>query len=749
MSLPPYPDSDAKADAVALQINRPPRRLPPHHADTTSPETSPSDAAASVEDAPSASSQPEATDQTEPPVIAGSTSGSSPRAGDRRRGLGQQWLLISVCFLVLVPVVSSIIQHGTGGWVPDGDDAWVARRTMQVVSSSPPLIGQESTASDEPTESGLSHLGPASYYVMAGPYALAGWSPIGITIGASLVVASAILAAVWLASRVAGDRGTVAAGIVIAALAIRLGQEWLVRPTSSVLAVMPLFAAIVGLWAYLRRDRMGFVVAIAFGSFAIQTSLVVLPLASVVVLAALTVAAIRLGRSRELPWVGWSWIVLVLVAASWIPPLIDQFTRSPGNLADLLQYLYSDTSGASRRGKVTEALGIGPALATVIDAVTNPWCLGGRQLRGGGVWLLETGQLGLVAPGIFAMALAASTWWAVRRQRTVILVLLGVAVALTAAAVVAFSRRPTATLFNSTYFVLWIQAVAATWWLAIVLCGVDAAVVAARRRQARAPRRAKGRKDTGMRPALVYRAGLGLIAVLVIIAAAQPIPRDEADRVRTLSEQVRANLPDGTYEVEGKGLVAWVSTAKGLGTDLLAHGYDIRFTEWGGMVDEQARRAEPRMAQVFVVAQEGGQITDIDRSDPSLLGSFEGDGIQILVWYVPGGDYASLCEQVAIARSSYVPGPLIDGDVVASPDRVADLLGGIDLDQLARDAGDRAHLDAVALLQAQRAPALAALEAVEPGSPVADLQIDPTVLGAIGTVFATYQRECLVAPGPT
>lgn len=749
MDLPRYPDSDAKAEALAPRINRPPRPRP----------AAPASGSAAPDAGPAAPSPPPGRSESGssvPPEPTGpaasstrSTRSTARTATDQRRGLGQRWLLISVCFLVLVPVVSSIIQHGTGGWVPDGDDAWVARRTMQVVSSSPPLIGQESTASDEPTESGLSHLGPASYYVMAGPYALAGWSPIGITIGASLVVAGAILAAVWLASRVAGDRGTLAAGIVIAALAIRLGQEWLVRPTSSVLAVMPLFAAIVGLWAYLRRDRMGFVVAIAFGSFAIQTSLVVLPLASVVVLAALTVAAVRLGRSREVPWVGWSWIVLVLVAVSWIPPLIDQFTRSPGNLADLLQYLYSDTSGASRRGKVTEALGFGPALATVIDAVTNPWGLGGRQLRGGGVWLLEPGQLGMVAPGIFAAALAASLWWAVRRQRTVILVLLGVALGTTAAAVLAFSRRPTATLFNSTYFVLWIQAVAATWWLAIVLCGVDAAVVAARRRQARAPRRAKGRKEAGIRPVLVYRAGLGLIAVLVVIAAAQPIPRDESDRVRTLSEQVRANLPDGTYEVEGKGLVAWVSTAKGLGTDLLAHGYDVRFTEWGGMVDEQARQAEPGMAQIFVVAQEGGQITDIDTSDPSLLATYQGDGIQIQVWYVPGGDYANLCESIAIARSSYVPGPLIDGDVVVAPDRVADLLGGVDLDQLARDAGDRAHLDAVALLQAQRGPALAALEAVEPGSPVADLQIDPAVLAAIGTVFATYQRECLVAPSAT
>ena len=628
--------------------------------------------------------------------------------------------------------------------MPDGDDAWVARRTMQVATTTPPLIGQESTASDEPLETGLSHLGPTSYYVMAGPYALGGWSPVGIVIGASLVVGGAMVAVAWLATRVAGDRGTLAAGLVLAGLTARLGQEWLVRPTSSVLAVMPLFAALVGLWAFLRRDRAGFVVAIAFGSFAIQTSLVVLPLAGVVVGASLVVAIARFVRAREAPWAGRSWILLVLVAVTWIPPLIDQVTREPGNLADFVNYLYADAANAAREGKRTAALGLGPASATIIDAITNPLGVGDRGLDGAGVWLLQLDQLGLAAPVAFATAVVLAVWWTVRRKRAALATLFAVAAGASVASVLSFSRRPTETLFNSTYFVLWIQAVAALWWLGIALAGVDWAFVVVKRRGARSPSSGVWRPVLVTVPVLVVTAG-------VVVAAALPrIPRTEADRVRELSSQVRAVLPvDGTYEVEGKGLVAWVSTSKGIGTDLIAHGYDMRFTEWGGMVDEQLRQAEPGMDQIFVVAQENDQIVEVDRSDPSLLGAFRDREAQILVWFIPGGRYAGLCEQIASARANYRTGPLVVDGRVEDPSRLAELLGSVNLDEMARDDGDDVYLQAVEYLREVRRSALPALQQLPRGTPIDELGLEPAVLASIVTILDVHAEQCQVGPGET
>lgn len=662
--------------------------------------------------------------------------------------LWRQWLLVTVCALALIPVIVAVVQHGVGGWVPDGDDAWVARRTMQVVSTQPPLIGQESTASDMPLDAGLSHLGPASYYIMAVPYALTGWSPVGLSIGAGLIVGAASIAIIVLAQRNAGDRGTVAAGIVVAGLAARLGQEWFVRPTSSALAVVPLAACLVGLWAYLRRDRMGLLVTLVFGSFAMQTSLVVLPLAASVILAALVVVVVRRVRTGSFPVAGWGWLVVGAVGATWIPPLIDQFTRSPGNLADFFDYLYSDASGRERTGKVTSALGAGPALATVVDAIANPLGLGGRRIQGQGIWVVTQDQLGLIAPAAFGALVALSVWWAASRRRISALVLFALAAATTVAAIAFFSRRPAATLFNPLYFVLWIQAVAVAWWLAIVLCGVDAMSVAARSIRTPGLTPPERRARLAVRQRSVFTGCLVVMAGLVGLGSFQPIPRAEAARVRTLSAQLRDVLPAGTYEVEGKGLVAWVSTAKGIGTDLIAHGYDMRFTEFGGMVDERQRRATRGGDQIFVVAREGGDIAPADRGDLSLIAEFQDDEAQILVFFVPGGDYASLCEQISIVRSSPISG-VVDGDgTIMDPSGLARLLGSFKLDQLADDVGDERYLAAVEQLRATREDSLFALESTEPGTPGDDLFVAPETIEAIVTIFGTYGERCQVAPPP-
>ncbi|MCB0970267.1 MAG: hypothetical protein KDA97_01935 [Acidimicrobiales bacterium] len=621
--------------------------------------------------------------------------------------------------------------------MPEGDDAWVARRTMQVFSHQPPLIGQESTASDEPTASGLSHLGPMSYYLMAPPYAASGWSPIGLTVGVSLIVAAAMVAVVVLASRVAGRSGTLAAGLALALLAARLGQEWLVRPTSSVLAVLPLLACFVGLWAYLRGDRVGFCVVLVAGSFVAQTSLVVLPMAALAVGIALVVAAARLGRSRTWPVGGWQWVVVGVVAVTWIPPLIDQVVRTPGNLADLVDYLWSDTSGASRDGKVTTALGLGPAFATVTDAVVNPMGIGGRTLAGDGVWLLTPAGLERGLAIGFLVLVALATWWIVRRRMWAAASLGAVALVATAGAIAAFARRPTDTLFNSTYFVLWIEAVAALWWLLLALAAVDALGVGFERRWER-------------RPAHARSVTLGVVAaamvLLVGVASLHPIPRQESQRVASLSAQIREQLPPGTYEVQGVGLVAWVSTAKGLGTDLLAHGYDMRFTEWAGMVDEELRQVEPGIPRLYVVAS-GGFFPPAGE-DPSILGRYRDDGADIYVRYTPAGTYASLCNAIAQLASTEIADEVVNEDRIEDPAALAKLLGSVDVARIAEEVeGEDAELtEALAVLDEQRPAALQALEQAPPATPLTELDIDLSVVQALITIVSTYQRECWVAP---
>lgn len=664
----------------------------------------------------------------------------SPDRG-RRSVIERYGLVALIAAVVLVPVVVAVVRHAAGGWVPDGDDAWVARRTMQVVSTSPPLVGQESTASDEPTESGLNHPGPISYYIMAVPYAVSGWSPIGLIIGAGLIVGGSMVLAVAMGWSVMHERGALGVGVALALISVRLGQEWLVRPTSSALVAVPLGAGLLGLWAYLRGSRAGFFVALGLGTFAMQTSLVVLPLAGGLVAATLIAAVLTWRQTGRGPVSGWWWLFVGGVVVVWIPPLIDQFTRQPGNLGDLFHYLWSDASGNKRTGKVTEALGLGPAAATVVDGIANPFGFNDRRIRGASVWLMTPGTLGLVAPMVFAALAAATAWWAVVRARVGLKALLGVAVGATVFAVFAFARRPTTTLFNSTYFVLWIQAVALLWWSAIAIAAVDAGLYRARDRRGTPPEGSKAAARLRGRQLVVERSALAVTAVLALYACWGPVPDQEARRVRALSSEVRTNLPSGTYEVEGKGFVAWLSTAKGLGADLIAHGYDIRFTEWGGMVDEQARRADPLTPQVFVVARERGTFVEVP-DDPSVLGSYEDEEVQLIAIYVPGGAFANLCEQVAGFRAGANGGLMTGGDL--GVDAISALLGQVDLAEIATDQ-DPAVSAAARDLESQRSALLEQLAGIQDGS-LDGSTLDLGIAADVQTLIDAYGTHCAVAP---
>ena len=533
-------------------------------------------------------------------------------------------------------------------------------------------------------------------------------------------------------------------GAALALISVRLGQEWLVRPTSSALVAIPLGAGLLGFWAYLRGSRSGFFVAVGLGVFAMQTSLVVLPMSGALVAATLVLAVVKWIRTRELPMAGWSWLFLGAFVLVWIPPLIDQFTRDPGNLADLLHYLWSDASGNERTGKVTEALGLGPSAATVIDGIANPFGFDDRQITGSSVWLVTPETLGLVAPfAFFVLAAAASAWTIVRRRRA-LGALLAVAAGATVLAIVAFARRPAETLFNPTYFVLWIQGVGLLWWSAIGIAAVDAAYYWVRDRRGDPPPGTKAAARLHRRQLVVQRSAVAVIAVIVAVAVMGSVPETEATRVRSLSNQVREALPPGTYEVEGKGFVAWLSTSKGLGADLIAHGYDIRFTEWGGMVDEAQRRAGPRMPQIFVVAREGGSIADFP-DDPTVLATFQDEEVQLIALYVPGGDFANLCEQVTGFRAG-INGQTIDASVLADSTSIRQVLDTANLTKIAEDR-DPAVRAAAKRLDEQKDVLVAQLESLNAGS--TDVSgLDPEMILDLQVLLDAYLDNCAIGPPP-
>lgn len=545
--------------------------------------------------------------------------------------------------LVLLPVLATVVRHGASGWMPDGDNAWMARRTQQVFTANPPLLGQESTASDVPADGGLSHPGPVAYYLMAVPYGLSGWSPIGLLAAAGMIVAGSMATVVYLVWKVAGDRGALAVAVALALVTGHLGLLWLVNPASSVLVVMPLLACIVGAWAFAWRQPAGLYAVLGFGSFSLQTTLVVLPITALVLVATSIIAAYQWIRYAE-PRLGRIGIGAAIVSIFlWLPPIIDQIVRPSGNLSDLAHYLWVEATGQGRAGKTGGSLGFPHALGTVIDLITNPFGLGGRSLRPEGLEAITPSQVVPVAVGAFLLATITAAGWAWHRRDRVALSLMTVAAGLTVAAVAILTRRPTDATLTPSYFVLWIEGIAALWWTAIVLAAIDAGGALAHRVAERTPRAPR---------TLAFEIAAGVALALVLHTALASQVDDTSPRTRSLSEQVRSNVPSGTYAMRPRSFGP-MFTAKGLGADLVAHGYDIRFDEWGGMVDEQSRQLGPDEASLVVV--EGATVVDADV--PGRVARFGSGSEATAVWSVTGGRYASFCRAVLDYRLAGAGGP--------------------------------------------------------------------------------------------
>lgn len=232
---------------------------------------------------------------------------------DRRRSdaRARRWVLFAFLVVALIPIAGAAVRMGHAGWVPEGDDAMIARRTMSVFSTQPPLTGQPSTAGNLFTAGAgasatkpaaqidASHPGPLEYYLLALPYRLGAWSPAALLAAVALVNGACVVVAVVFAWRRLGVMGAVAATVAVLVVAERLGTWNLARPLNASIAVLALLAGLVATWAALDGDRWAVVAAVACLSLVIQAHLGAAPLGAVILVLAL-LGPLALGGSSRL-----------------------------------------------------------------------------------------------------------------------------------------------------------------------------------------------------------------------------------------------------------------------------------------------------------------------------------------------------------------------------------------------------------------------------------------------------------------
>ena len=193
---------------------------------------------------------------------------------------------------------------------------------------------------------GWHHPGPAWFYLLAVPYRLLGSHSWSLVAANALFQAAAVAAVVWVAHRHGGRALALLTAALLLLYVRSAGLDLFIFPWNPWALFLPLCLLLVlgasDLGAPVTRLAWMAVV----GSLLVQTHVGVAPVVAAVTAAAAVAAFARRGPGdrRRRPGRGFAAAAVVL-AALWVPPLVDQAVHEPGNLSRLARWAAEDHDG--------------------------------------------------------------------------------------------------------------------------------------------------------------------------------------------------------------------------------------------------------------------------------------------------------------------------------------------------------------------------------------------------------------------
>ena len=258
---------------------------------------------------------------------------------------GRRWPPLSVAVLALPAVIGAIRLVIAARQPFDfyGDEAILESAVRHVGEQ---LVGPYSRF-------GFHQPGPAYFYLQAPFYRLPGASAATLFLGAYCINLAAALGCVLVVRRNLGETAGRFAAVVVGALLLCLTPRFLVDPWNPyVLAVPVLFAVLLA--AVGTRSPAAAGGAMIVGSYVVQTHVAAAATLGAVFATAAIIAALHHRRIRgqtpadaraRRPSATRRWMApaatALLLAVIWAPPLIEQTTRSPGNLTTLARFFRS------------------------------------------------------------------------------------------------------------------------------------------------------------------------------------------------------------------------------------------------------------------------------------------------------------------------------------------------------------------------------------------------------------------------
>jgi hypothetical protein len=273
-----------------------------------------------------------------------------------------------------IPVINSTIKAVQAQWVPAGDDGIIATRGWDVFTSHTPLIGQYSEAGLVVHGQIMHSPGPMQYWLLALPARFGSVTSIAVTIG--VVNTLAIIGCVALARRRGGLILMFAAALGIVLMCQSLPTEAMHDIWNPAAGLFPFLLLIFLAWSLACGDYRLLPITALVASFVTQTHLMYSAPTAVLLavgLVGLLLWWLERRRSRgpeprrRAPRI-WPWALaaLLVVAACWTPPAIDQVKNNPGNLTTIVRT-------AEHRGAT-----LGPTVgwhAVVRSVGITPWWL--------------------------------------------------------------------------------------------------------------------------------------------------------------------------------------------------------------------------------------------------------------------------------------------------------------------------------------------------------------------------------------
>jgi len=256
-------------------------------------------------------------------------------------------VIVGVSLLAVLPAIVALLRLLTGPrWFPGGDMAQ-AELHMRGFLSHPPLVGAAGRIVGDTGVQG-SHPGPSLWVAMLPVYLIGGRSSASLMAAVVSVHAASVVAAVWLARRRAGLVFAVLVGFVSLAVIRAAGPDFMIEPWNPWLAVLPFLVFVLLLLDVVapvegageRRRITTLVAALVVGSHCVQCHAGYLVLVAAMLAVSAAVLIRDLGRRSRPVRHGMGWLMVAGVSM-WLPPVIDQIRREPGNVSLLLQHFGS------------------------------------------------------------------------------------------------------------------------------------------------------------------------------------------------------------------------------------------------------------------------------------------------------------------------------------------------------------------------------------------------------------------------